>query len=76
MVSLPIDKQAAEQLQAIAAERGMTLEGFLQALAAQHQTPNEGMSSQEVETELKPLLFNGPSLSPDFSRKDIYEARD
>ncbi len=89
MVSLRIDQQTAEQLEALAAERGMTLDGFLRALAGQGRgnsrhddsrhddsrhddSQRGGMSSEEVTSELKPLLFKGPSLPSGFSREDIY----
>jgi len=81
MVSLRIDEQTAKQLQALAEERGMTIERFLKTLAGQghdshHDDSRKGMSSKEVESELKPLLFMGPSLPSDFSREDIYVDHD
>jgi len=82
MVSLRIDEQTAEQLQALATERGMTLHGFLKSLAAQghgdsrHENSQKGMSSEEVVSELRPLLFKGLSLPSDFSREDIYVDHD
>jgi len=81
MVSLRVDEQTAKQLQALAAERGMTIERFLKTLAEQcrdsrHDDPQDGFSTEEIESELRPLLFRGPSLPADFSREDIYMDRD
>ena len=76
MVSLRIDEQTAKQLQTLAAERGMTIERFLQTLTGQCRDTQKGMSTEEVESELRPLLFKGPSLPSDFSREDIYVDHD
>ena len=78
MISLNIDDKTIEKLNALAAEQGMTLERFLQSLAQQQSLAQKGteaksvMTSEELENELKPLLFHGPSLPSDFSRADIY----
>ena len=88
MISLNIDDKTIEKLSLLAAEQGMTLEGFLQSLAQQQSLVQQQslaqqgteakmvMTSEELENELKPLLFHGPSLPSDFSRADIYADHD
>lgn len=76
MISLNIDDKTIEKLNALAAEQGMTLERFLQSLAQQRTEAKSVMTSEELEKELKPLLFHGPSLPSDFSRADIYADHD
>ena len=40
------------------------------------EASNGGVAVSDFDVELDALLFNGPSLPPDFSRADIYADHD
>ena len=75
MVSIELDDQTAEKLSSLAAERGLSVTDYLRTLVATQ--PGEAVPSVlDFDADLDDLLHDGPSLSADFSRDDIYAQHD
>lgn len=85
-VSLQIDKETAEALQAQADASGMTLEDYLRSIALAREGPPDGGPNGRVSAgaDFDALLDQFfaenpgplPSLPADFSRADLYADHD
>lgn len=77
MATIELDSHTADELNALAAANGMTVDGYLKSLL-----PCLGiaamlrLSPSELDALLTENAFDGPTLPPDFSRADIYELHD
>ena len=76
MTSIQIDDGTAKALSVLAAARNLTVEAYLRSLVASDMAWSENNSTAEFDRELEPLLFDGPPLTADFSRADIYADHD
>lgn len=75
-ISLNIDDITQRRLEELAQGQGLTVEAYLTRLVAARATAGDRLAASEIERELSPLLFSGPSLPPNFSRADIYRDHD
>ena len=77
MAALELDLHTAEQLNALAAASGMTVEAYLKLLlpASTNGAPVR-MSLGELDSLLSENSFDGSTLPANFSRADIYDEHD
>jgi hypothetical protein len=77
MATIELDSRTAEQLNDLAAAKGMTIDAYLRSLLP---PPVNGVAPRLTLVELDALLiensFDGPTLPADFSRADIYNGHD
>jgi hypothetical protein len=77
MTTLELDQRTAEQLSALAAANGMTVDAYVKTLLP---TPSNGahprMTLEELDQLFSENAFDGPTLPADFSRADIYGTHD
>jgi hypothetical protein len=77
MSTLELDRHIAEQLNALAAASGMTVEAYLKLLLpASADGARARLSLAELDSLLTENSFDGPTLPADFSRADIYDGHD
>jgi len=76
MASIHVDEKTVQQLTALAASCGMTLEGYLRSIATQNQPNSRPLSAEEFDSEVDALSIDGPTLPANFSRADIYADHD
>ena len=74
MPAIQLDPQTADQLSALAAASGMTVEAYLRSLLSSSQNGTQArLSLDELESLIAEHSFDGPTLPTDFSRADIYD---
>ena len=77
MATIDLDPRTAEQLNNLAAAKGMTIDACLRSLLL---PPPNGvaprLSLEELDRLLGENVFDGPTLPPDFSRADIDDRHD
>lgn len=77
MVNVPLNDGVAAALSAKAAERGMTVQAYLEAMILhQPSRPAVRMSPDELDRLLDEEATAGPSPSGTFSRADLYADHD
>lgn len=73
MTSIQLQDDTAKALLAMAATRRQSVDEYIRSLVSNDDDTSKIESKSSLESELEPLLFDGPSLPADFSRADIYE---
>jgi hypothetical protein len=72
MITMELDEQTAEQLQALSAASGLTPAEFLKRLfPVVRDEVFDRLNAEQWDHLVGELAFDGPSLPADFSRIDI-----
>lgn len=77
MVNLSLDDSVARALSAKAAAQGLSVQAFLEAVAASGQVPHSApMSPEDFDRFLDAEATHGPSPAGTFPRTELYSDHD
>lgn len=77
MVNLSLDDTIARALSAKAAAQGLSIQAYLEAIAASGQaSPVAAMSPEDFDRFLDAEATHGPSPAGSFSRAELYSDHD